>query len=219
MSNVIANAVKHTKSGGILVEWGEAVDQDIEDALEAKADSIRVRIAMCVIPFLSTLVDAVLTVNRFFSSSLSTLSLLPSSFPPLLPVPPFPILPRALFAVIQPCRPISTIVSFSTDTGIGMSEEKLEKLFREFEQVSTISGVSEDASVSAEQAVGLGLAVVARVTRNMGGQLSVESKEGEGTKVRFTPFSLPSTPIVKERRLSQRWSTNGLRDIAVMFSH
>jgi hypothetical protein len=50
VSALAGNAVKHTQSGGVLVEWGEAVDQDIEDALEARADSIRICISMCVVP-------------------------------------------------------------------------------------------------------------------------------------------------------------------------
>lgn len=72
-----------------------------------------------------------------------------------------------------------------------MSDSKLETLFREFEQVSTVGDVAiPDA---AKPTVGLGLAVVARIVRTMGGQLRVESKVGQGSKFTFVlPFILPS---------------------------
>ena len=38
--------VKHTDEGGILVEWGELVDNNVEDALKEKRDSIRIGISM-----------------------------------------------------------------------------------------------------------------------------------------------------------------------------
>lgn len=49
ISNVLANAVKHTESGGIAIEWGELMDGDIEDALDNKKDSIRIGISMYVV--------------------------------------------------------------------------------------------------------------------------------------------------------------------------
>lgn len=48
ISNVAANAVHATETGGILVEWGESVDHDVEDAREKK-DSIRIGISMYVV--------------------------------------------------------------------------------------------------------------------------------------------------------------------------
>ncbi|KAK4046108.1 hypothetical protein OIV83_006334 [Microbotryomycetes sp. JL201] len=130
ITSVVNNAVKHTKEGGILVEWGELADQDVEDALEKKQDSIRIGISI-------------------------------------------------------------------TDTGVGMSESKLESIFREFEQVSA---TSDDAQPS-ESAVGLGLALVARIIRNLGGQLRVESNLGQGSKFTFVlPFRLPAQDDL--RRLS-----------------
>lgn len=77
-----------------------------------------------------------------------------------------------------------------TDTGVGISDARLEALFRAFEMVET---VDPDEQSVADPAVGLGLAVVARIVRNLQGQLRVESKEGEGSKFSFTiPFRLPS---------------------------
>jgi light-regulated signal transduction histidine kinase (bacteriophytochrome) len=89
------------------------------------------------------------------------------------------------------------------DSGAGMSNEKLDALFRDLEQVSTaeldisLDG-SEDTSRSAiaqqteGRALGLGLAMVARIVRNMDGQLRLKSEEGKGSRfVVQLPFLLP----------------------------
>lgn len=39
-------SVKHTKEGGILIEWGEIADSNVEDALNEKKDSIRIGISV-----------------------------------------------------------------------------------------------------------------------------------------------------------------------------
>ncbi|KAM0747420.1 hypothetical protein T439DRAFT_329151 [Meredithblackwellia eburnea MCA 4105] len=123
ISNVVANAVKHTKEGSVMIEWGELSDQNLDDALEGRKDSIRVGISI-------------------------------------------------------------------TDTGVGISEERLESLFREFSEVTS----TEDGDRAvAGPTVGLGLALVARIVSNLEGQLRVESKEGEGSKFTLVlPFRLPS---------------------------
>jgi len=51
----------------------------------------------------------------------------------------------------------------STDTGSGIPERKLEAIFRQFEQVSTVG--DQERSEESEASVGLGLAVVARIVR------------------------------------------------------
>lgn len=55
ITNVVANAVKHTTKGGILVEWGELVDGNIADASERRRDAIRIGISMCVLSPLPSL--------------------------------------------------------------------------------------------------------------------------------------------------------------------
>ncbi|TKA54005.1 hypothetical protein B0A53_03287 [Rhodotorula sp. CCFEE 5036] len=125
VTNVVANALKHTDEGGILIEWGEMIDENLRDALDAKQDGIRIGISV-------------------------------------------------------------------SDTGHGITEQKLENIFRQLENVSTVGDRERDASADTEQAVGLGLAVVARIVRNLGGQLQVESKVGKGSKFTFIfPFRLP----------------------------
>jgi light-regulated signal transduction histidine kinase (bacteriophytochrome) len=91
-----------------------------------------------------------------------------------------------------------------SDTGVGMSQKKLDQLFYDLEQVqSEPSGMLEDALVSDPKtitekddkfALGLGLALVARIIKNMDGQLRIRSEEGQGTRfvIQF-PFELPDS--------------------------
>jgi len=76
------------------------------------------------------------------------------------------------------------------DTGIGISEEDLEKMFTGFNQV--------DASTSRmEGGVGLGLAISHALVRKMGGVITIKSKLGKGTTVKFVVPQkvLDETPI------------------------
>ncbi|GAB7349349.1 hypothetical protein MBLNU459_g8481t1 [Dothideomycetes sp. NU459] len=93
-----------------------------------------------------------------------------------------------------------------TDTGVGMSSKKLDSLFRELEQVQSEAANILDASPAQDtakiedtpdregRALGLGLALVARIVRNMNGQLRLKSEEGKGSRfvVQF-PFELPES--------------------------
>lgn len=63
-----------------------------------------------------------------------------------------------------------------TDTGIGMSEEQVARVFGEFEQA--------DNSVTRRfGGSGLGLAIVSKLVALMNGQISIESELGTGTQV------------------------------------
>ena len=93
-----------------------------------------------------------------------------------------------------------------TDSGVGMSSKKLDQLFNDLEQVqSEPTATLEDAIVPTtdqmmeqgeKTALGLGLAVVARIIKNMDGQLRLKSEEGKGSRfvIQF-PFVLPDTEI------------------------
>ncbi len=76
------------------------------------------------------------------------------------------------------------------DTGIGMDEESLEKLFTSFNQV--------DASRKRQEGgVGLGLAISHALVQKMGGAITVKSKLGKGSTVKFVipQKVLDETPI------------------------
>ena len=110
-----------------------------------------------------------------------------------------------------------------SDTGQGIPREKLETIFREFEQVESViaepgksgnTGTDVMTSVgsgsdpidpftpqSADQSkpdsgLGLGLAIVARIVKNLGGQLRVDSTVGEGSTFTFyMPFMSADSPL------------------------
>lgn len=65
-----------------------------------------------------------------------------------------------------------------TDTGIGITEENLEKLFTSFQQVDTRKNRSVEGT-------GLGLAICKQLIAQMGGFINVSSVYGEGSTFRF----------------------------------
>ena len=70
-----------------------------------------------------------------------------------------------------------------SDTGAGISEEDLPKLFRRFQQFGRKYGPGE-------QGTGLGLAIAKQLVELHGGQMQVRSQLGHGTQIVFT---LPRT--------------------------
>jgi len=84
------------------------------------------------------------------------------------------------------------------DTGRGMNNAMLDSLFRDLEQVTSeaddsgLFGEPEKAVPDGARTLGLGLAVVARIVRNMDGQLRLKSEEGKGSRfIIQLPFELP----------------------------
>ena len=61
-----------------------------------------------------------------------------------------------------------------TDTGIGIKEEDLSKMFESFERLDTVKNKSVEGT-------GLGLAITKQLLANMGGRLEVTSQYGEGS--------------------------------------
>lgn len=70
---------------------------------------------------------------------------------------------------------------FVKDTGVGIEEVNLEKIFIPFEQCREHSGVWSDGA-----SVGLGLAIARSLVELHGGTLTVESREGCGSCFTFT---------------------------------
>jgi len=76
------------------------------------------------------------------------------------------------------------------DNGIGISREKMTHLFEPF--------VQGDGAVSSKhEGTGLGLSICKRIVEQMGGGISVESTEGEGSCFTFTILTAPpgETPL------------------------
>jgi signal transduction histidine kinase len=72
------------------------------------------------------------------------------------------------------------------DEGEGMSEEHLDMLFHQFENIldedDKSSAKNNDSATSSHQ-IGLGLAIVARFVCNSSGQMKIQTKKGVGTQV------------------------------------
>ncbi|PLB44915.1 sensor histidine kinase/response regulator [Aspergillus steynii IBT 23096] len=99
------------------------------------------------------------------------------------------------------------------DTGSGMSHDTLETLFQELEQISEVNDNDildqEEKSLDAvmeeqeKRVLGLGLALVSRIVRNMHGQLSVRSEEGRGSRFQISlQFTVPEGQTPSSRRES-----------------
>lgn len=75
-----------------------------------------------------------------------------------------------------------------TDTGIGMTQNDIEKAFQSFEQV--------DSDLNRRyEGTGLGLPLTRKLVELHHGSLRIESRRGEGTSVAVT-FPMPQTPSV-----------------------
>jgi signal transduction histidine kinase len=70
-----------------------------------------------------------------------------------------------------------------TDTGIGIPQEELPKVFDEFYRATNAKKIEKDGT-------GLGLSIVKQIIERHGGKIWVDSREGIGTKFSFT---LPKT--------------------------
>ena len=80
------------------------------------------------------------------------------------------------------------------DTGIGIPKDRMDRLFKSFSQV--------DASTTRRHGgTGLGLAISKRLAMLMGGDIWVESVEGNGTTFSFT-IRAPTAPAPKYAQLS-----------------
>ncbi|MEQ9260860.1 MAG: ATP-binding protein [Roseovarius sp.] len=82
------------------------------------------------------------------------------------------------------------------DTGIGMTEEQLARLFVPFEQAS--AGTSR-----VHGGTGLGMAIVDRIVTQMGGRIEVTSAPGEGTRVDLD-LPMPPAPAFASATISPR---------------
>ncbi|RKZ92631.1 MAG: hypothetical protein DRR19_03630 [Candidatus Parabeggiatoa sp. nov. 1] len=92
------------------------------------------------------------------------------------------------------------------DTGIGIPNNKMDKLFKEFSQV-------DDSTTRQYGGTGLGLAICKRLCELMGGQIWVESEIGNGSRFYFTFTTVES--IAKEPPLVPRVELQSKRVLIV----
>ncbi len=79
---------------------------------------------------------------------------------------------------------------FIIDSGIGISEDEIGKVFQRFKRVETQNSLKA-------QGTGLGLSIASRVVELLGGKIGVTSKIDVGSEFYFT---LPYTPLVDENK-------------------
>jgi signal transduction histidine kinase len=72
-----------------------------------------------------------------------------------------------------------TVLVEISDTGIGIPENEIDKVFDEFFRASNARRVERDGT-------GLGLSIAKQTVERHGGNIWAESREGEGTKISFT---------------------------------
>ncbi len=88
--------------------------------------------------------------------------------------------------VVLAARPFQGSLTFEVrDTGVGIPQNLIAKAFEPFQQIRTRSGETP-------RGTGLGLSISKQLVELMGGDLILESREGDGTTVKFT---LPELPV------------------------
>jgi PAS domain S-box-containing protein len=93
--------------------------------------------------------------------------------------------------IVRLCRQHDRVRVDIVDTGIGIPEEKLGKIWDRFYQI-------DSTSTRRFAGTGLGLAIVKRIVEAHGGEITVESTVGQGTTFCFTLpiYAAPEDPVI-----------------------
>ncbi len=110
--------------------------------------------------------------------------------------------------IVVGCRRRGSRVAFQVwDTGIGMDEQQLPHIFREFYQI-------ENVARQQEQGLGLGLSIVKRSAALMHAAISVESMPGKGT---VFSVELPRADTIQATVVRMQEGTNrAARTLAIL---
>jgi len=101
------------------------------------------------------------------------------------------------------------LVFVISDTGIGISPEKQRIIFQPFEQANSSTTRTYDGT-------GLGLAISSQLVEMIGGEISVVSREGQGSTFRFTAdFKLPKVESTEAVDRTAREQAGDLRALIV----
>jgi signal transduction histidine kinase/CheY-like chemotaxis protein len=97
-----------------------------------------------------------------------------------------------------------------SDTGIGIPDDKLERIFDEYYQV--------DTQGAKRMGVGLGLAIVKEVARLLGFTVGITSRVGDGTQARVTVPNrfVAAAPVASSRVESEKSSDGALRRASIL---
>ncbi|PKO88899.1 MAG: hypothetical protein CVU16_13065 [Betaproteobacteria bacterium HGW-Betaproteobacteria-10] len=95
-----------------------------------------------------------------------------------------------------------------SDSGIGMSEAQVSKIFAPFEQ-------GDNSTTRKFGGTGLGLAITARIVSLMDGSIQVTSQPEAGSvfaiRLPYSPYQPPNQPVISVPTLSQRQPLAGLK--------
>lgn len=106
-------------------------------------------------------------------------------------------------------KDLSAICFSVKDTGIGINEENINRIFEAFEQ--------EEADTAHKYGgTGLGLAISNNLVKLMGGNLTVESEENKGAEFFFTlTFPIYDAPVEEEEKELEKISFEGKQILVV----